>query len=98
LQCGCKKLNLYQTEIVMTAISIRQKLYDYIRVAEDRKVKAIYTILEEEINESTTEYSDELKAELDKRYAGYKSGKSKMVTAEESKKRINKILKTSRSK
>ena len=98
MQCGSKKLNLYQTEIVMTAISIRQKLYDYIRVAEDRKVKAIYTILEEEINESTTEYSDELKAELDKRYASYKSGKSKMVTAEESKKRINKILKTSRSK
>jgi len=29
----------------MTIAAIRHKLYDYIRVAEDKKVKAIYTML-----------------------------------------------------
>ncbi len=35
----------------MTTIGIRHKLYDYIRTAADKKVKAIYTMLEEEIEE-----------------------------------------------
>lgn len=33
----------------MTTAAIRHKLYDYIYVAEDEKVKAIYTILTMEI-------------------------------------------------
>lgn len=36
----------------MTASNIRHRLYDYIRVAEDKKVKAIYTMLEDEIEEA----------------------------------------------
>ena len=48
------------------------------------------------IKESAVEYTDEFKAKLDKRYADYKSGKAKMITAEESKKRIQTILKASR--
>ncbi len=89
MQCGSKKLNLYQTEIVMTAISIRQKLYDYIRVAEDRKVKAIYTILEEEINEANDHWNDKnFLAELDKRAADYKSGKVKGIPWEKAKTQI----------
>jgi hypothetical protein len=35
----------------MEAIAIRDKLYDYIRFADDKKVKAIYTMVEEEINQ-----------------------------------------------
>jgi hypothetical protein len=34
-----------------------------------------------------------LKAELDKRYNAYNAGKTKMITATESKKRIEKLLK-----
>ncbi|MBP6431402.1 MAG: addiction module protein [Ferruginibacter sp.] len=41
-------------------------------------------------------YTDEIKKELDKRYDEYKSGKIKLITAEESKKRIQKILNASR--
>lgn len=80
----------------MNTAAIRQKLHNYLEVAEDKKIKAIYTMMEEEIKESAVEYTDEFKAELDKRYADYKSGKAKMVTAEESHKRIQKILKASR--
>jgi putative addiction module component (TIGR02574 family) len=80
----------------MTTAAIRQQLHNYLEVAEDKKVKAIYTMMEEEIKESAVDYTDEFKAELDKRYADYKSGKAKMITAEESKKRIQKVLKAAR--
>lgn len=83
-------------EIIMNTTAIRQKLHNYLEVAKDKKVKAIYIMMEEEIKESAVGYTDEFKAELDKRHADYKSGKAKMITAEESKKRIQKILKGSR--
>lgn len=78
--------------------SIRQKLHSYLEVAEDKKLKAMYIMLEEEIKKSAVQYTDELKEELDKRYAGYKNGKAKMITAAQSKRRIEKILKSSRKK
>jgi hypothetical protein len=80
----------------MTTLAIRQQLHNYLEIAEDKKIKAIYTMMEEEIKESAVEYTDEFKAELDTRHADYKSGKAKIVTAAESKKRVQKILKTSR--
>ena len=73
-------------------------MQNYLEVADDKKVKALYIMMEEDIKESNVEYSDELKAELDNRYASYKSGKVKMVTAAESKRRINNILKSSKAK
>lgn len=80
----------------MTTTAIRKQLHNYLEVAEDKKIKAIYTMMEAEIRESAVEYTDEFKAELDKRNADYKSGKAKMITAGESRKRIKKILKLSR--
>jgi len=80
----------------MNTAALRQKLHNYLEVADDKKIKAIYAIMENEIEESAVEYSDEFKKELDRRYAEYKTGKAKMITAEESKKRIQKILKTAR--
>lgn len=35
----------------MNTSTIRQKLYEYIRVADDKKVKAIYTIIESDVIE-----------------------------------------------
>ncbi|MFN8296227.1 MAG: hypothetical protein U0T69_08530 [Chitinophagales bacterium] len=72
----------------------REELLHYIETADDKKINAFYTILEKEIKEKAgIVYTKELKTELDKRYDGYKSGKTKMITPTESKKRINKILK-----
>ena len=82
----------------MTTASIRQKLHSYLEVANDKKVKAIYAIMEADVEESAVEYNKEFKAELNKRYFEYKSGKAKMITAQESKRRIQKILKTARKK
>ena len=81
--------------MIMTTLAIRQQLHNFLEVAEDKKVKAIYTMMEGKIKESAVEYTAEFKAKLDKRYADYKSGKAKVITAEESKKRINRILKGS---
>ena len=78
----------------MSTIAIRQKLHSYLEVADDKKVKAMYVMMEEGIEGSAVEYTDEFKKELDRRYADYKSGKAKMITAAESKRRIQKILKS----
>jgi len=78
----------------MTSTAIRQKLHSYLEVANDKKVKAIYTMVEEAIEEEGVDYTDEFKAELDRRYAAYKDGSEKAVTAAESKKRIQKLLKS----
>ena len=81
----------------MTIVAIRQKLVNYMQVADDKKVKAMYALLEDDIEQEEFEYSDELKAELDKRYAYYKNG-GKMISAVEADKQINKILQSGKRK
>ncbi len=51
------------------------------------------TDYKEAIEESGIIYTPKVKAELNSDYAAYKKGQTKMVSSEESKKRINKILK-----
>lgn len=46
---GYRILNLYQMEINMNTARIREKFYDYIRTTNDKKVKAIYTMAEEDV-------------------------------------------------
>ena len=82
----------------MDTVAIRQKLHNYLEVADDKKIKAIYTMVEEAIDGIKVEYTDAFKAELDRRYAAYKDGSEKAVTATESKKRIKKLLKAAGKK
>lgn len=73
----------------MNTSTIRKKLQEYIKVADEKKVKAIYTIVENEINEMNQWWNDEqLIAELDKRSADLKSGRDKGVTWDELKKQL----------
>ena len=73
----------------MNTTTIRQKLHEYIKVADDKKVKAIYTIVESDINEMNEWWNDEnFIAELDKRSSDLKSGKDKGVAWEELKKEL----------
>ena len=73
----------------MNTTTIRQKLFEYIKVADDKKVKAIYTIIESEINEMNPWWNDEsFISELDKRSSDLKSGKDKGVAWEELKKEM----------
>lgn len=82
----------------MDTAAIRQQLHNYLEVADDKKIKALYTIIKKDIQQIEFEYPDELKDELDKHYAEYKNGTAEMVTASESKSRIEEILKAGRKK
>jgi hypothetical protein len=62
----------------MNTGTIREKLYDYIRVADDKKVKAIYTMLEDTIAEEVKWWDDNrIVDEFQKRYDAWNTGKEK---------------------
>jgi hypothetical protein len=68
----------------MTTTAVREKLYDYIRVADDKKLKAIYMMLEDEITEELEWWKDKaFVKELDNRYRAWSSGKEKGYTLAE---------------
>ncbi len=60
----------------MTALTLRHKLHHYIDTAEEKKLNAIYTIFENEIEHSSM-LTAEQKAELDNRLEEYMQGKGK---------------------
>lgn len=73
----------------MTTAAIREKLYNYICIAEDKKVKAIYALVEEEIDGSYDYWNDEnFIADLERRSADLKSGKAKGISWENAKAQI----------
>jgi hypothetical protein len=65
----------------MDTLTKRQKLHDYIDVADDEKVEEMFTFIHDEENEPYEWWKDEeLFAELDRRYEDLKSGKDKGMT------------------
>ena len=77
----------------MTTAAIRTKLADYIRIADEKKLKAIYTMVEDEINEaSPVIYTPSLKSEMDRRVDHYLDG-GKMISPSEMNKRLQGIRK-----
>jgi hypothetical protein len=59
----------------MTTAAISERLYDYIRVADDKKIKAIYTLLESEMPVvSDWSEDEEFVAELDERVRRWEDG------------------------
>jgi len=68
----------------MNTIAIRQKLYEYIRVADDKKVKAMYTIIEDHPNEIDEWWKDkDFISTLDRISSDLKSGVDKGYLWEE---------------
>jgi hypothetical protein len=68
----------------MDTLTIRQKLYEYIKVADDEKVEAIYTIVKDDVNMPYEWWNDDdLMEELDRRSADLKSGKDPGMTLEQ---------------
>jgi hypothetical protein len=78
----------------MTTSTIREKLYDYIRVADDKKVKAIYTMLEDEITETNEWWKNNaFIEELDTRLNNLETGKDNGVTTTQLSTSIDKLRK-----
>lgn len=76
----------------MTTAAIREKLVSYLQVADEKKLKAIYTMVEDEINTAANDWDDSFLKELDRRSKSFISGTAKTYTWEETKQAaINKI-------
>lgn len=75
-----------------TALAIRHKLYDYIRVADNKKLHAIYNLLESEI-EQTNEWwkNKQFIKELEARYQALEKGTDKGYTLPQLQQSIDKL-------
>jgi hypothetical protein len=82
----------------MTTTAIREKLYDYIRVADDEKIKNIYSLFEDQMAPAADWSEDEeFVAELNERVRRWEDGIDKGVSIDEVKAELGR-LKNERSK
>ncbi len=78
----------------MTVLATRNSLHEYIRFADEKKIKALYTIVEDEINENHDVWTNEFLQEMQKRSGELATGKAKggdwLNIKEKAKKILNK--------
>ena len=74
----------------MTSIALRKKTHEYIEMADEKILKAVYTILESHIHSTEADfpYTPEQVKELNKRRKDHLEGKSKSYTAQDVKKAV----------
>lgn len=77
----------------MTTAAIRKKLHHYIETAQDKKVKAIFAMVEDEIKEDNVNWTDDFLEQLNKRTNDYESGKINGRSWEDVKKSSRRITK-----
>ncbi len=76
----------------MSSSTIRNKLYDYIRVADDKKLHAIYNLLEDEIEENKKWWKDKaFVTELDERYEALENGSDRRFTVQQLEQNVTKL-------
>jgi len=84
----------------MSKASLKKKIREYIDSADDKILIAVYTLLEEhsKVKEQQESYALDKNdiAELDKRWAEYKKGKTKVYSPEEINAEISRRLKEKR--
>ena len=79
----------------MTNIAMRKKLLTYLADADDKKVKAVYSLFEDEINqESNFKLTEEHIKILDERRARHLSGKDKSSSWQDVHDRVKKKRKS----
>lgn len=75
-----------------SSLSIRHKLYDFIRVADDKKLAALYHLLEDDIRQTQAWWEDQtFTRDLDERYEALEKGTDKGVTIDELESSISKL-------
>jgi len=78
----------------MKSLELRQKLHHYIENAEEKKLQAIFTMVEDEIKEYYDHWNDEeFVNKLHKREQAYLNGASKTYTPGESALRAREAIK-----
>lgn len=75
-----------------TSTLIRHKLYDYIRLADDKKLYAIYSLLEGEVEETSEWWKNKgFVTELGKRHDALETGADQGFTIEQLEVSIDKL-------
>jgi predicted ATPase len=69
----------------MTTSAIRKKLVSYLQIADDKKLKAIYTMVADEINTIENDWDEDFINEMETRSRTFRDGTAKMYTWEETK-------------
>lgn len=83
----------------MKTQELKEKLHKYIETAEDKKLKAIYTMVEEEIEETDNCWEDEVFiGELERREKEYLNGRAKTYSLEETLAGVNEVIKKVKAK
>ncbi len=83
----------------METHEIRKKLQDYIASAEEEKVKAIYTVLESDIDNVYDHWDDpEFVAEMDSRMKSIEDGTAETISMEEMFSKMDKHIEDSKRK
>ena len=80
----------------MTTAVIRKKLADYLKVADDKKVKAIYTMVQDEISTGENDWDENFIRALQSRSRSFKNGTAKTYSWEETKRAAIKKVKSNR--
>ena len=79
----------------MKTVELRKKLHSYIDIAHEKKLIAIYTMVEDEIGESYNKWNDkDFVKEMNRRMSELETGKIKSHTWDEVKKRSMKKVKS----
>ena len=74
------------------ATTLDKQINNYLSILNTRQKKALLTVAKTFAEENAAgDYSDEFKAELDRRYESYKQGET-LVSEEEANERIGKII------
>jgi len=80
----------------MSTSAIREKLVDYLQVADEEKIRALYTMLEDEINTPINDWDADFIKELERRSKSFTEGTAKTYTWEETKAAARKRVKSKR--
>jgi hypothetical protein len=78
---------------IVNTTTIREELHHYLEVVDDKKVKAIYAVMQDGMRASAVDYTVSFKVELDARSQSFENGSAKMITKTVSENRIQKLLK-----
>ncbi len=71
----------------------RRSLFNYRRFADDKKVKALYTLVENEISEKENQWTKEYSKELERRESELIKDVKKGVTRKQVQDKLHKLLK-----
>ena len=76
----------------MSTANIRKRLHEFIRFANEKKVKALYTIIEEDIKENQDVWSKEFANEMKRRTKDVETGKVRSSSKESVSKKARALL------